>query len=143
MWILFLFLSFYSFAFPKIPNAEITYGDLCNLSNTDFVEYRYPEKIPYCKRNVSSYRKSKIYDLYKIPVSERKNFTIDHLIPLSIGGSNKDSNLWAEHLSLKEQRGSLELDLFILLKSGTITQKQAINRILCSKFNNCYLVEEL
>jgi len=143
MWLILLFVSSYSLAFPKIPDVKITYGDLCTNKNSDFVEYRYSEKIPYCKRNVSSNRKNKIYNDYKIPVSERKNFTIDHLIPLSIGGSNKNSNLWAEHLILKKQRGTLELDLYLSLKSGIITQKEAINKIICSKFNNCYLMRDL
>lgn len=124
-------------AYPQTPDSVKTPGEVCTASDPDFTEYRYEEKIPYCERNVSSGRKDKIYDSYGIPENERNQYTIDHLIPLSIGGSNSDSNLWSEHLNLKYERGTLENDLYIQMKNGKITQKEAIRIILCSKFKNC------
>lgn len=136
---LFLWLLFSSVAsgFPQTPDQAKTPGDLCDVKDPDFKEYRYNENIPYCERNVTGWRKDKIYDSYAIPEEERNQYTIDHLIPLSIGGSNSDENLWAEHLSLKYERGSLEYDLYVKMKEGSITQAEAIRIILCSKFKNC------
>jgi len=82
--------------YPHTPNATVTPGSLCDTQNADFIEFRYQEHIPYCARNVSSVLKAKIYEQYGIPEADRDQFTIDHLIPLSIGGSNDRSNLWPE-----------------------------------------------
>jgi hypothetical protein len=84
-------------------------------------------------RNVSSETKAKIYDLYKIPLHCRYRYTIDHFIPLSIGGDNSPANLWPEHKLVKKTRMSLEEDLFEELKQGTITQKEAIEQIIQTK----------
>lgn len=138
--ILVLFLSIIIptniFAFPKIPNVS---GDLCTESNKDFYEFRYKEKIPYCQRNVSSREKRKIYEAYSIPLKERKNYTIDHIVCLSIGGSNDSNNLWPESRTLKKHRGSLEYHLYYYLKKGKITQKCAIEVIKDSKYDEFLL----
>jgi len=79
--------------YPHTPNATVTPGSLCDTQNADFIEFRYQEHIPYCARNVSSVLKAKIYEQYGIPEADRDQFTIDHLIPLSIGGSNDRSDI--------------------------------------------------
>jgi hypothetical protein len=139
--VLFFCVSVAAYAFPKTPDASITPGELCSPNDPDFKEYRYNEQIPYCERSVTSWRKAKIYDVYGIPENERNQYTIDHLIPLSIGGSNSDENLWAEHLTIKYERGTLEYDLYVKMRDGVITQKEAVRIILCSKFENCLLAE--
>lgn len=131
------FISLLAFAgnFPKIPNVSTSPGHLCSAKDKDFVENRYQEKVPYCKRNVSLHTKNYIYSLYNIPSNERKDFTIDHIIPLAIGGSNNIKNLWPEHFSVKNTRKNLEYNLFINLKKGSISQKEAIETVLNVKFN--------
>jgi hypothetical protein len=137
---MFFFLSIFSFAsdFPKIPNSKFSPGHLCSTKETDFFEYRYEEKIPYCKRNVSSKTKNYIYTLYSIPLDQRKNFTIDHIIPLSLGGSNNEKNLWPEHLEIKKTRPTIEYDLYLNLKNGDISHKEAVETILNIKYNFYY-----
>jgi hypothetical protein len=125
-----VFVSASALAFPLTPNPQWTTGEVCTPDNRDFREYRYGEKIPYCVRNVSSETKAKIYDLYKIPLHCRYRYTIDHFIPLSVGGDNSPANLWPEHKLVKQTRMSLEEDLFEGLKAGTILQKDAINEIV-------------
>jgi hypothetical protein len=133
--ILFIFLiSFQALAYPKIPDTIISPGHTCSTHDKDFYEFRYVEKIPYCKRNVSSNLKKYIYDTYNIPESDRRNYTIDHIIPLSIGGSNNLKNLWPEHKNVKQSRPNLELDVYNYLKNSIINQEQAINIILNEKF---------
>src|SRR5262245_32499514 len=95
--LLILSLSFPAFPYPMTPDPSETPGELCTDSDSDFYEYRYKEEIAYCKRNVSSQLKANIYDEYEIPKDERRDYTIDHFIPLSIGGSNHQVNLWPEH----------------------------------------------
>lgn len=136
---LFLFLvslNVFAFDYPKTPDKSMSPGDRCTIENPDFTEYRYPEKIVYCTRNVSSSTKARIYDAYHVPKNERGDYTIDHIIPLSIGGSNSVKNLWAEHKKVKATRPNLELDLYHELRDARITQQQAIDTILEVKFKN-------
>lgn len=120
---------------PRTPNPEITPGHLCSKRDPDFDGYRYKERIPYCERNVSQALKNAVYEAYSVPVNKRQNYTIDHFIPLSIGGSNAFENLWPEHKKLKEKRLFLELDTYLELERGEITQKEAIRRITEAKMN--------
>jgi hypothetical protein len=129
----FLFLS-KSHSYPQIPDITISPGHICTIDNPDFQEFRYNENIPYCKRNVSKSRKSKIYEIYKISIKDKANFTIDHIIPLSLGGSNSNLNLWPEHKKIKATRPNLEICLYYLLKDNLINQEIAINFILIIKF---------
>jgi hypothetical protein len=120
--------------FPLTPGAA-TSGSLCTNNDSDFVEYRYSGQIPYCQRRVSSWDKKQIYDSYGVPERCRKEYTIDHFIPLSLGGTNKANNLWPEAKVVKHLRQNLELELFEALRAGTITQADAIATIRDAKLN--------
>lgn len=120
---------------PLTPNPEISPGAICTTRDSHFREYRYPERIVYCKRSVSKRLKADIYETYGIPKHCRKHYTIDHIIPLSIGGNNRVENLWPEHKAVKQTRKDLEYDVYLALKDGAISQEYAINRILEEKFN--------
>lgn len=135
--LLILSWTFTSFAYiqPVRPDYRQTPGELCTTQHRDFKEHRYQEKIPYCKRRVSSGLKKQIYRNYGVPLKQKKQYTIDHLIPLSIGGSNSIHNLWPEPKSIKKLRQNLEYDIYLALRKGQITQKEAINIILDAKFN--------
>src|SRR3989344_8391636 len=129
-----LFLSInLAFSYPLTPDPEMTQGDLCTKDDPDFEKYEYQEKIPYCERNVSFSRREKIYDEYKIPSDCRHRYTIDHLIPLALGGSNADINLWPEHVLVKATRPQLEEELYLALKQGDINQEEAIDIIVRKK----------
>jgi len=123
------------FGYPLTPDVKETPGSVCNEDHEDFEEYRYPEQIPYCFRNVASSLKKKIYDWYGIPQNERKEYTIDHLIPLSLGGDNEDDNLWPEHKEVKALRPDLEIKLYVKLRDGKLKQRAAIDQILEAKFD--------
>jgi hypothetical protein len=115
------------------PDPKVTYGDLCTAQSPDFVGYRYQEKIAYCVRNVSRAEKARIYEIYHIPRKCRHEYTIDHFLPLSMGGSNQPQNLWPEHHNVKATRQDLEQDLFEELSSGQITQEEALREIVEAK----------
>ncbi len=120
-------------AYPTRPNPKETTGELCNENDPDFTEYRYQEQIPYCIRNVDSSLKQHIYDRYKVPAECRHRYTIDHFIPLSIGGNNNIKNLWPEHKLVKAKRPTLEVELYQKLRDSQITQKAAIQTIVKAK----------
>ena len=133
--VLFLLVPVLAFSYPLTPNKGQTPGSVCSEKHPDYDERRYPEQIPHCNRNVEFETKQAIYDWYKIPAPERKDYTIDHLIPLSIGGDNDAKNLWPEHRAVKQTRPHLEEQLHRLVSDGRITQKEAIARILKAKFS--------
>lgn len=113
------------------PSDTLTPGWYCDIKNPDFIEYRYKEKVPVCKRNVTVSMKNKVYDSYNVAVSDRIFYTIDHKVPLSLGGSNDQLNLRPQ---LKEiSSASLEGFVYNLIKSDKINKTEAINLILSVK----------
>lgn len=123
--------------FPSGPNEQTTPGTLCERSS----EYRYPEKIKYCKRNVSSATKKQVIAIYEnklgfeINKFGRENFKIDHLIPLCAGGSNNASNLWPQHKSVYAITDPLEEPLCRKMQEGKLRQSDAIALIIEAKLN--------
>ncbi len=115
------------------PNPKVTTGIVCTTEDPDFDRHRYPERIAYCRRNVHSWTKDAIYLLYGIPERCHRYYTIDHFIPLSIGGSNDPRNLWPEHKKVKATRRGLEMDLYRALSAGEITQADAIRIVTDAK----------
>lgn len=124
-----------TFAYPIIPDSDLTPGHLCTRNDRDFDGYRYAEKIAHCRRGVSGSQKRRIYESYSIPPQCRGQYTIDHLVPLSMGGSNRDLNLWPEHYKVKQTRRDLEQEVYLLLKKGEIKRETAVEIILEEKFN--------
>ena len=120
---------------PLKPNTVVTPGDLCSKSNHDFDEYRYSAHIAHCARNVSSEDRAKIYDQYKIPTKCRHLYTIDHFIPLSIGGSNSPKNLWPEHRAIKLTRFHFEEEIMHDVQSGRLSQAEAVAKVREEKHN--------
>ena len=123
-------------AFPTTPNPELAKGSLCTTKDKDYVEKRYKEKIPYCFRNVSVSVKNQIFALYRIPKKYHGQYTIDHIIPLALGGDNSFENLWPEHKKVKATRQNLEIELYWALRNSEIRQKEAIKIILEEKFKH-------
>lgn len=118
---------FVALAYLTVPPVT---GDLCTSDNPDFDGVRYEENIPHCYRNVSTGEKNAICE--RDGVFDRTGFTVDHIIPLSIGGSNSRKNLWCQNNSLSVT--GLEAEMYKMVKAGDITQKEAIKRILKAKF---------
>ena len=118
--------------YPTTPDSELTPGQTC--SNPD--EYRYPERIKYCRRSVSSRTKWEVirtYDRqlsYAIANLPRGQFKVDHYIPLCLGGSNSTLNLWPQHKSVYSQTDTIEFQLCRLLQVGAVKQAIAIETII-------------
>lgn len=130
----FLFIGGLAMAsnFPEVPDRDKTPGQLCTRVDPDFKELRYKEQIPVCNRNVRTSLKHKVYSSYGIPTEDQREFTIDHLIPLSLGGANYQANLWPQHNSISTAK--VEAQIYQRIRKGEITQKEAIEEILRIKF---------
>lgn len=121
--------------FPYVPDSTMTTGSVCTPQDRDFQGYRYPQQIAYCARNVDSQMKGSIYLAYGVPKKCRGEYTVDHFIPLSFGGTNHRENLWPEHKSVKRLRQNLELELFEAVRDGRLSQADAIAQIREAKLN--------
>jgi hypothetical protein len=121
--------------FPFVPDPALTQGSICDENDPDFERHRYAEQIPYCGRNVSGWTKRQVYINYGVDLACKGEYTIDHFIPLSIGGTNRIDNLWPEPKSVKSLRQNLEMHLFRAVESGRMSQKEAIMNIQDAKWN--------
>lgn len=127
----------FSIDYPKGPNLELTPGSLCARANS----YRYAEQIPYCERDVSSQLKNEIFDNYrtqlgfKLDPRTRNSYKIDHFFPLCAGGSNEETNLWPQHVSVYTITDPLEGLGCEKMKAGKILQKNLIELIKRAKLN--------
>jgi hypothetical protein len=100
----------------KVDPVPHTNGVYCLESDKDFIESRYD-----------------------LDYSERSRFTIDHIIPLSLGGSNSEDNLWPEPRYVKACRNNLEIDMYNDLKYGRKTRAEAVAFLVDIKFKKiCY-----
>lgn len=120
--------------FPKGPDATLTPGALCDHPDS----YRYPEKVPYCERNVSSDLKKSLFVKYdqlgfRTGQMKRLDFKIDHYIPLCMGGSNDEKNLWPQHKSIYAITDPLEPILCQKMADGRLSQKKAVEYITYGK----------
>jgi len=129
---LFVFLlSFQAFSFPLIPNILIAQTSICKISNPDFDGLRYFEQVAHCRRKVSTRTKDIVCSFYG--VFDRTDYTVDHIIPLSIGGTNAINNLWCQHRSIMS--ANYEFQLYWKLRRGEVRQSEAIRDILIYKFS--------
>ncbi len=123
--------------FPVSPDLVITPGTLCTTPS----QYRYPEKIPYCVRNVDSSTKAEIFKEYDSKLGfettqmERSQFKIDHFIPLCMGGSNDKENLWPQHKTIYEKTDLLEQQACEKMALGRLKQADAVELIREAKLS--------
>jgi hypothetical protein len=77
-------------------------------------------------RHMSRERSDAIMNSYGLPGGRHEAYEIDHLIPLSIGGSDDGANLWPEPRRMiegdwsAERKDELEMRLHNLVCSGQI-----------------------
>jgi hypothetical protein len=123
------------FSIPIAPDETKTSGGLCSTQDPDFQGYEYSEEMISCKRNVSEEVRERIYQEYRIPLDFRKCYTIDHLVPLTLGGNNSFENLWPEHQFAREINSRLELKLYKAVTTGSMKSVDAVKAVLEQKRN--------
>lgn len=74
------------------PNPALTPGDTVPATRETVCSSGYSKRM---RRNLSKADKAAIYSRYGLPY-DSKHYQIDHFIPLSIGGSNDQKNLWPQ-----------------------------------------------
>ncbi len=123
--------------FPTHPIVSLTPGVLCTSPH----EFRYPEKIAYCSRDVSRKIKDQVIQAYEDELGEfveyygRENFKVDHFIPLCMGGDNSSQNLWPQYKTIYRRTDRIEFMLCQQMELSLITQDEAISVIKKAKLD--------
>ena len=105
---------------PILPDPKLTPGDVLDVSLTDIQVHGYSAKV----RNVPVAVKRQVYASYGIGHWEKGEYEIDHLISLSLGGSNSVKNLWPQSYLTEpwnaHTKDQLEYKLLQLVRSGQV-----------------------
>ena len=80
---------------PLLPDPKLTPGDVFDVTAQDICVPGYAKKV----RAVPAWLKRKAYAEYRITEYKTGDYEVDHLIPLSLGGSNSIRNLWPQSTS--------------------------------------------
>jgi hypothetical protein len=117
-----------------MPDPALTPGD-----GVEGVTVEQLQQVGYSKqhRHVPEALRRAVFAEYEIPWEKRNDYEVDHLISLSIGGSNSIKNLWPEPLRLNVggkdlgavTKDALEDRLHWLVISGQLDLKQAQKEI--------------
>ncbi|HEV7704279.1 MAG TPA: hypothetical protein VGO46_08300 [Gemmatimonadaceae bacterium] len=75
-----------------MPNSRITPGDIFDVTTADICVPGYTKKV----RDVPAEVKRQAYARYGVRSHEPGEYEVDHLVSLSLGGSNSIRNLWPE-----------------------------------------------
>lgn len=110
---------------PTVPNPVLTPGDVLTSDPAIICVPGYTQTV----RDVPQSLKEKVYKLYGISSRAPKEYEVDHLISLQLGGSNSIKNLWPESYITEplnaHVKDKLETRLHSLACKGKITFLQA------------------
>jgi hypothetical protein len=114
---------------PLLPDPKLTPGDVFDVTIQDICTPGYSKKV----RAVPGKFKRQAYAQYGITSWEPGDYEVDHLIPLSLGGSNSIRNLWPQsYLTLPwnaHVKNVLERRLHNLVCAGKVDLQTAQHEI--------------
>jgi hypothetical protein len=77
---------------PLLPDPKLTPGDVFDVTIQDICVPGYSKKV----RAVPRALRKQAYAKYGITSANEGDYQMDHLVPLSLGGSNSIRNLWPQ-----------------------------------------------
>lgn len=110
---------------PILPDPKLTPGSTFPVTRADVCVPGYSKKV----RDVPVALKREVLRRYGVSPQDRRDYEIDHLIPLSIGGSNSIRNLWPQSRKTSPwnagKKDFLEDRLHKLVCSGAVDMAEA------------------
>jgi hypothetical protein len=127
------------------PDKLLTPGDTLAVSKNDLCNSNYEKTV----KPVHKARAMYVFNRYNIDYANHNHYKLDHLIPISLGGSNKVTNLWPvkycnqanarKHLCAgAREKKVVEDALRISVCNNTITIEQA-QKIIAIDWYNEYM----
>ena len=110
-----------------LPNPRLTPGHAVDITAADLCKRGYKSS----ERNIPVELKSQVFDRYRIDRYEF-GYNVDHLIPVSLGGSNSIDNLWPQPLLSEwcwQSKNRLERKLRKMVCRGQLDLKTAQQEI--------------
>lgn len=115
--------------YRQLPDPKLTPGAVLAVTVQDICTPGYAKRV----RNVPEAVKRQIYREYGVTSHRPREFEVDHLISLELGGSNDVRNLWPQPYRLvvdgldegAHTKDALEDRLHALVCAGTVDLKQA------------------
>ena len=105
---------------PILPDPKLTPGDTFPVSLADIQVKGYSATV----RDVPIKEKRAVYAAYGITHWQKGEYEVDHLISLSLGGSNSQKNLWPQSYLTEpwnaHTKDQLEYKLLQLVRSGKV-----------------------
>lgn len=92
-------------------------------------------------RNVPESAKREVFRRYGIPWEQRRQFEVDHLVPLCLGGENAVSNLWPESWSGRwgaHSKDRLEVYLHKQVNRGKLSLHDA-QTMIATNWTNAFI----
>ena len=78
------------------PSSSLTPGDVLVAATVDVICVPgYSADV----RDVDPSTRARVFEAYGVADADRSSYELDHLIPLELGGSNEETNLWPQPLS--------------------------------------------
>lgn len=134
-------MCFSSEGIRRLPDPVLTPSKICSESDLDFDGFRYShgtdKGVAYCRRHVTMKMKMTVAEAYGIAKTDFSNYEFDHYIPLAAGGANDISNIWPQPLSDATSKDVIETRIYNGLKTGKITQEEAVALIRAWKPVDC------
>jgi hypothetical protein len=110
---------------PILPDSKLTPGDTFDVTAQDVRVPGYAKKV----RAVPAWLKRQAYAEYGITQYKTGDYEVDHLIPLSLGGSNSIRNIWPQSTKTSPWnsfvKDALERKLHKLVCAGQLDLKTA------------------
>jgi 5-methylcytosine-specific restriction endonuclease McrA len=120
-----------------LPNRQLTPGAWDSSLTVDYLCTHPTDE----RRNVTAATKHKVFASYKIAYpstpSSRGQWEVDHLVPLSLGGTNDTRNLWPEQAPGFHDKDKLELRLRTLVCSHQLDLRTA-QRAIATDWKSAY-----
>jgi hypothetical protein len=128
LWTLLLSVFFAASVFaadPILPDPHLTPGATVQVSIDAICTPHYTEAV----RHVTAATKRKVFAEYGIDPANSREYEVDHLISLELGGSNDIKNLWPQSYKTKpwnaRKKDVLENRLHHLVCERMITLEEA------------------
>ncbi len=110
---------------PGAVFTDILRGDLCKRGYASTV------------KAVSTKIKTATYTAYGITEEEKKNYILDRFVPINLGGTNDQSNIWPQLTGNSANKNKVESFLFEEMCAGRITVSQS-QELVSTKWQKIY-----